>query len=118
MSDEEIDVEEIDPPETPRLIAWYGRSNAGGTDRPHISIWWPQEPPTARLQTIGHGCDRPDTLPNGPLMAHVRIGGIDFGGQLDDLEWLLDAAREAITVVRWQAEQMQAEAARSGSVEG
>lgn len=105
MSDEEVI--EIDPPETPRLTAWYNGTRSDRSDRPSVHVWYPQSPPTARLAVISHGCN-PDTLPTGPLHAYFTIGGCEFGGLLDDMEWLLDAAREAVTLVRWQAERLAA----------
>lgn len=98
---------EIVEPDSARLTAWYERRDRSSRgDHPNVSVWWPGDPPTARLQTRGHGCNMPDTLPEGPLVAYFKIGGVEFGGYLDDMEWLLDAAREAVALVRWQAENM------------
>lgn len=79
-----------------------------GRDRPRISVWYPSEAPWARLQTIAHGCHEPDTLPAGPPIAYLTIGGVEFGGLLDELDLLLAAATETLGWVREQYEQMRA----------
>lgn len=109
-----------DEPETPRLTAWYEReATTGYSSRDHArtSVWWPREPPTARLQSHAHGPGQPDTLPAGPICAYLTLSGVDFGGALDDLEWFIDAAREALALVRYQADCMREAEASAPEIE-
>ncbi len=60
----------------------------------------PSSVPYARLQTTAHGCNEPDTLPEGPATAYITIAGVQYGGYLDELELLFDAVREQLANVR------------------
>lgn len=65
-------------------------------DRPDVSVRFPSEMPMAYLNTIGHGCGEPDTLPPGVVYARLRIAGVDIHASLDELTMLVDAAREQV----------------------
>lgn len=80
-----------------------------GRDYPRLSIWFPSETPSARLQTRAGGCQEPDTLPPGPPIAYLTISGVEFGGYLEELELLLAAAGDSLRWVREQYEQMVAD---------
>lgn len=82
--------------------------NKDAADRPRVSVWFPASVPWSRLQTIGHGCQQPDTLPPGPPVAYLTMGGIEFGGYLEDLELMIAAAAEALEHTRSVFEEMQA----------
>lgn len=84
---------------------WYDK-HGDGDDRLRVSIWMPTAMPGGRLQTRAHGCNEPDTLPEGPAIAYINISGVSFGGYLDDLELLFDAVREELGNVRIQYENM------------
>ena len=83
------------------LDRWYKRYD-GRSDTPGVRVWMPTSLPNAYLLTTSHGCQQPDTLNPGPPMVHVRVGGVEFGGYLDDMEVLFAATVEAIGYVRRQ----------------
>lgn len=87
-------------------------SDDKGADTPRVSVWYPRSPPHGRLQTHSPGWHEPDVLPAGLTIAHVTVGGIDFGGPLDDLELLFKATSEVIAILREQESTMRSESAR------
>ena len=74
------------------------------SDKPMVSVWMPEAPPTAYLRTQDNGCHAPLTLPPGPAWITLTLGGIQFDGYLDDIELLLAAAQD---VVRWERERVE-----------
>lgn len=89
------------------LDRWYAR-HQGRTDHPRVQVWWPRSLPNARLATIGGGCGQPDTLPDGPPTVYLTIGGVEIGGQLEDIELLMAASTEVVQFAREQYETMRA----------
>jgi hypothetical protein len=88
--------------------AWYAKAGSDYSDRPSVSVWMPRALPSARLETVAHGCHEPDTLREGPAIAYVTISGVQFGGYLDELELLFDAVHEQITNVRGYHDELRA----------
>jgi len=83
-------------------------------DRADVSITFPSSAPTATLETrtSGPGDDRYEYLPypDTPTV-NLRIAGVRVYGYLADLEAYIDAARECLSLARWHADRLQAEAA-------
>ncbi len=76
-------------------------------DRPRVSVWMPTSFPFSRLQVIERGHDEPPVLPEGGLVAHINIGGIELGGFLDHLELLIAAAAEELARTRAYATELR-----------
>ena len=90
----------------PAMDEWYKRRE-GRTDRPRICVWMPSSLPCGHVQTMGHGCSQPETLPPGPIMGGITIGGVDFEGPLEDIELLFAAAVEELARIREIADDLE-----------
>lgn len=96
-------------PETPALDAWYERPgrNRSSFDHPRVSSWYPQQAPHANVQSISRGCHEPSYLGRGTIHVNLNVAGVDIGGPIDEIEALIDAARDTLRLARYWAEQME-----------
>lgn len=97
--------------ETPALTAWYEHRDLGQYDRPEVTVRFMQRAPHATLVTYTRGADDGEALgsrvdylpePDRPF-ATLDMAGVMFHAPLADLEWYVDAARDALRVLRAMA---------------
>lgn len=84
---------------------WWKR-HSGHTDRPSVRVWCPTSGPFGRLQTFTTSSGD-IALPKGQVLANITIGGVEFGGPLDDLELMFEAVAEWLGELRQQATKLQ-----------
>lgn len=97
-------------PPIPALQAWGERADATDSDRVRVDCWMPRSAPWANLQTVtrGTGADRHESLSNPLPLVNLHLAGVSIGGYLDDMEQYIDAARDALRMARYYADQLQA----------
>lgn len=111
--------------ETPALSAWYERADQRGgigavDDHPEITVRYMRRAPSVTLTTHakppGPGAavlSWDDFLPDPEHpFAVLVLGGVMFHAPLADLEWYVDAARDALRVLRAMAVGLGREADR------
>lgn len=93
-------------PATPATDAWIN-SHEWTADRPEVVVRFPQWVPEAHVDVIERGCLQPPILrdPDRP-MATLHLGSVRFVATLDELERYIDAAREAVAIARWRANEL------------
>jgi hypothetical protein len=104
-------VTDTDAPTTPALDAWYeSHPYRDRTDHPRTHLWFPHDAPSASLQVMERGCNRPAILhdPAKP-MVNVNLGGcLQVGGYLSEMEAYFAAVMDALRFARWQADEIAA----------
>lgn len=94
-----------EPPATPLIDQWAADHPGYPTDTPRVSLWMPQQAPYATLQLRERGCDKAPVhaYPDRPVV-NLHIFGIQASGYLDEMEELIECAREALAHARWHAD--------------
>lgn len=89
---------------------WYAR-HKNAPDHPMVRVWYPTSVPSVRLETRFD--DEQEHLYDGPIHAHVVVGGVDIGGKLEDLELLWRSVGEQLVEIRKYATELAEQDAHS-----